>query len=73
MKHHGLNQTKCVMYAYPSSAWGGKDGGWISATYKNALATEPMEQAFFNKKEDALNHAEKTWPNYPWDKYRHCE
>lgn len=64
-------QTRCVFYAYPSSTYGGKGGGWIAATYKNVLAVDPVDYKFFNEKNDAINHAENTWGNYPWDKYRH--
>lgn len=66
-------QTRCVFYAYPSSTYGGENGGWISATYKNCLAIDPTEKRFFDQKDDAIKHAESTWSNYPWDKYRHCE
>jgi hypothetical protein len=63
-------QTKCVSYAYPSSTRGGKNGGWISATYKNVLAIDPAEMKFFDEKDEAVKYAENTWPSYPWDKYR---
>jgi hypothetical protein len=66
------SQTRCVFYAYPSSTYGGKNGGWISATYKNVLAVDPLEHKFFDDKENAIKHAENTWKNYPWDKYRHA-
>lgn len=67
------NQTRCVFYAYPSSTYGGKSGGWFAATYKNALATEPHEMKFHDNKETAIEYAKTTWPDYPWDKFRHCE
>jgi len=67
------SQTRCVFYAYPSSTYGGKAGGWISATYKNCLATDPIDRKFFDRKDDAIKHAENTYPNFPWDKYRHCQ
>ena len=67
------SQTRCVFYAYPSSTYGGKAGGWISATYKNCLATDPIDRKFFDQKDDAIKHAENTYPNFPWDKYRHCQ
>jgi len=70
--HMKMNsETKCVFYAYPSSHFGGKNGGWISARYKNVLATDPMESFFFDEKDSAVRHAEKTW-NLPWDKYRNA-
>ena len=67
------SQTRCVFYAYPSSTYGGKSGGWIAATFKNVLAVDPVDYKFFNEKNDAMTHAESTWSNYPWDKYRHCD
>jgi len=73
VKQNMNSESKCVYYAYPSSCFGGKDGGWIAARYKNALATDPMEHSFFNQKEDALKYAEKTWGNLVWDKFRHCD
>jgi len=72
-KHLMNQQTRCVFYAYPTSTLGGKTGGWFAATYKNVLATEPVEMKFHNSKEEAVKYAKKTWPDYPWDKYRHCQ
>ena len=64
-------KTKCVFQA--QLAADGKFSGWISAIFLNVLAQEPIEFKLFDKKEDAMLYANKSWPNYPWDKYRHCE